>query len=212
MDHIEAVLICDGSSDAALEHPIRWLLAKAGYKGTLSIQIADYSRTNPPIRQLSEKIQVACKRYKPDVLFIHRDSEREPFNRRLEEVQTALKNASRNQIDSIPVIPVRMLEAWLLFDEKAIRRAAGNPNGSEPILLPKLSRVESEPDPKRILCQALSQASGLSGRRLHRFRPLSKRHLVAEEIEDFSPLLHLTSFSNVKNWVSSFLEQDTTSS
>ena len=27
------------------------------------------------------------------------------------------------------VIPVRMREAWLLFDETAIRKAAGNPSG-----------------------------------------------------------------------------------
>ncbi len=206
MEHLEALLICDGSSDAALEHPIRWLLAQAGYKGTLSIQIAGFSRMNSPIRYLEDKIQVACKRYKPDVLFVHRDPEKEPFQRRLGEIQTALQKAGKNHSSSIPVIPVRRLEAWLLFDEKAIRRAAGNPNGADPMTLPKLNQVESEPDPKKILCQLLSQASGLTGRRLHRFRPLSKRHLVAEEISDFSPLAQLHSFSNPRSAVQSFLD------
>jgi hypothetical protein len=37
------------------------------------------------------------------------------------------------------VVPVRMMEAWLLIDEMAIRRVAGNPNGRIPIELPVLN-------------------------------------------------------------------------
>jgi hypothetical protein len=207
MKHIEALLICDGSSDAALEHPVRWLLSRAGYRGTLSIQIADFSRTSLPSNRLKDKITDACSRYKPDVLFVHRDAERLSYADRLEEISLALQRSGRVNEHSIPIVPVRMLEAWLLFDEAAIRRAAGNPNGNNPISLPRINRIESEPDPKQLLCDLLSQASGLAGRRLKRFRPLSKRHLVAEEISDFSPLETLESFAQLRDALRFYLNR-----
>ena len=38
-----------------------------------------------------------------------------------------------------------MTEAWLLFDESAIRVVAGNPNGKNPLNIPDLSVVEQIP-------------------------------------------------------------------
>jgi hypothetical protein len=49
------------------------------------------------------------------------------------------------------VIPVKMTEAWLLIDEKAIREAAGNPKGRQPLNLPKPSKTEELSDPKETL-------------------------------------------------------------
>jgi hypothetical protein len=31
MKHLEALLICDGTSDAVLEHPLRWVLSRSGW-------------------------------------------------------------------------------------------------------------------------------------------------------------------------------------
>lgn len=45
----------------------------------------------------------------------------------------------------IPVIPVRMTEAWLLGHELSIRSAAGNPNGSENLELPDLGGWKERP-------------------------------------------------------------------
>jgi len=58
-------------------------------------------------------------------------------------------------VEVVPAVPVRMTEAWLLFDEAAIRRAAGCPNGSMPLELPSLKTSEDIPDPKTILHEAL---------------------------------------------------------
>jgi hypothetical protein len=44
-----------------------------------------------------------------------------------------------------------MTEAWLLIDEKAIREAAGNPKGRQPLNLPKPSKTEELSDPKETL-------------------------------------------------------------
>ena len=49
-----------------------------------------------------------------------------PFSDRKAEVQAAIATLDK---PAICVIPVRMQEAWLLFDEIAIRHAAGNPHG-----------------------------------------------------------------------------------
>ncbi|MFZ2852979.1 MAG: hypothetical protein WAZ34_02570 [Rhodocyclaceae bacterium] len=99
----------------------------------------------------------------------------------------------------MPAIPVRMLESWLLCSEEAIRIAADNPNGKNPLNLPAIARVESAPDPKEILFNALRVASELSGRRLTKFRAEQRRHRVAELIEDFAPLRLLASFQEFED-------------
>lgn len=60
-------------------------------------------------------------------------------------------------VPHVCVIPVRMTEAWLLFDEAAIRQAAGNRLGRAPLALPPLDEVEQEPDPKSLLYEACAQ-------------------------------------------------------
>ena len=86
----------------------------------------------------------------------------------------------------ICVIPVRMLEAWLLFNEAAIRKAAGNPRGKEQLQIPDIRRLQQLPDPKNDLHQLLSIASGLTGRRQKQFNVHEKIHRLADLIDDFS--------------------------
>jgi hypothetical protein len=88
-----------------------------------------------------------------------------------------------------------MTEAWLMFDEQAIRRAANNPNGSVPIRLPPATRIERMPDPKKELKTMLRIASGLrSSRDLSKFADSRAVHLVAEYTNDFSFLRQLEAF------------------
>ena len=94
----------------------------------------------------------------------------------------------------ICVIPIRMTEAWLLFDENAIRKAVGNPNGRERIALPPLGQLEDLPNSKEVLFDILIGASGLRSRQRKRFKPEHHRHLIAREIRNFRPLLALSAF------------------
>ena len=87
-----------------------------------------------------------------------------------------------------------MQEAWLLIDEAALRRAAGDPNGTQPLAMPDVQRLEELADPKQLICELLSQASGLQGRRLERFNWRSSAHRVAEMISDFGILYRLAAF------------------
>ena len=99
---------------------------------------------------------------------------------------------NQNLSAALCVVPVRMQEAWLLFDEAALRTAAGNPRGRQELQLPRLGDIERLPDPKAILRQIIRTASGLSGRRLHRLEVSTQR--VAELIDDFTPLRALLAF------------------
>ena len=90
-----------------------------------------------------------------------------------------------------------MQEAWLLIDEAALRRAAGDPNGTQPLDMPDVQKLEELADPKQLIRELLSQASGLQGRRLERFNWRSSAHRVAEMISDFSLLYRLAAFQRL---------------
>ena len=96
---------------------------------------------------MHEKIQAAVKWYPCDLLFIHRDAEGQSLLERKAEIDEAVSLACKTVAipPAIAVVPVRMTEAWLLFDIPAIRAAAGNPNGSVDLDLPRLADVEGLP-------------------------------------------------------------------
>jgi hypothetical protein len=85
-----------------------------------------------------------------------------------------------------------MMEAWLLTDASALRRAAGNPNGRHPLSLPRPQEIEDLPDPKTLLRDLLLDASGLRGRR--RRSSSVNLHRVAELTEGFEALRRLPAF------------------
>ena len=96
-----------------------------------------------------------------------------------------------------------MQEAWLLIDQSALRKAAGNPLGRRPLQVPDPKTLEDLPNPKQTLHELLRQASELHGRRLRRFnRDVRARvYRVAQEIGDFGPLRGLTAFRRLERRV-----------
>jgi len=132
---------------------------------------------------------------------VHRDAEGDPPHVRTEEMHQALAAAAqRVQVPpSVCVVPVRMQEAWLLFDEQAIRWAAGNPHGRASLVLPPLTMLAQLPDAKRLLYDLLREASGLTDRRRRQFRALTRARRVAEAINDFSPLRMLCAFRRLED-------------
>lgn len=189
-------LLTDGSSDAVLRHVLNWILSHTQAETSISGRYADLSLLRVRPRTLAERIAAAIDLYPCDVLFVHRDAETaEPAERR-DEIESALQSIGF-QSTHVPVIPVRMTEAWLLFDEAAIRRAAGNPAGSEDLALPDIKALERLPDPKGVLHEALTRASGLNARRAAMFKPHQHIHRVGELIDDFSPLLAVPAFARL---------------
>jgi hypothetical protein len=92
-----------------------------------------------------------------------------------------------------------MQEAWFLFNEQAIRSAAGNPQGRQSLHLPRLLHLEELPDPKAVLFGLLREASGLTGRRQKKMQVSACVHRIAELTDDSSPLHALPAFVSLEN-------------
>lgn len=189
-------LLSDGSSDRALMPVLDWLLKSHCPACTFDPQWSDLARLRQMPKCLSEKIRQTLDLYPCDLLFIHRDAEKQGYEARREEILTALQNIASPP--AICVIPVRMQEAWLLLDETAIKKAAGNPSAADKLNLPKPGRVEQIPDPKEMLFDLLRNASGFSGARLKRLNLHKCAYRVSTSIDDFSPLRGVSAFTRLE--------------
>ncbi len=211
MSDLRYTLLADGPSDRALLPILSWLLGKVvSVEFAIQPGWADLRRLPARPQTLTDRIISAVDLFPCDLLFVHRDAEREPAAVRVLEIQNALEAANERGfgLPAICVVPVRMTEAWLLFDEAAIRRAAGNPNSRHPLSLPPLARLEFLPDPKSDLHDLLRQASGLRGRRLRRFEVRADAPQVSHYINDFSPLSRLLAFSDLEIELRRVVEQE----
>jgi hypothetical protein len=198
-------LLADGSSDRVLVPILDWLLADLGVPTAIQGEWADLSGYSA--KSLQDRVARAVDLYACDLLFIHRDAEGHTRAQRLDEVETALSHKTLSlSCDCIPIIPIRMTEAWLLISEEAIRYAAENKNGTVPLALPRLSRLERLVDPKEYLYGLLRTASQKTGRRLREFKPQRYVHRISQAIDDFSPLRSLSGFqdleSDIRAWMS----------
>ena len=120
--------MADGASDRALLPVLRWLLRQHCENLPIQPGFSDLRRLRKPPRRLAERIERSIELYPCDLLFVHRDAETESIDKREEEIRAALEESARGKMAPvICVVPVRMQEAWLLIDETALRRAAGNP-------------------------------------------------------------------------------------
>lgn len=189
-------LLGDGSSDRALQYVLDWILTQSAAISPVRGQWADLSRVPRKPTSLQERISVALDLYPCDIMFVHRDAEGAEYDVRRQEIDSALSHTSFS-VRFVPVVPVRMMEAWLLCNEDAIRGAAGNPQGSQELDLPEVRNLERIPNPKAMLHSALMRASGLNNRRLSTFRAHERVHRVGELIQDFSPLLQLPAFQRL---------------
>ena len=191
---LNLALVCDGTSDLCLGDFIIWLMDT--HFPEAAFRVVPANEVIPAKGPLSLRLQRAVDLYKPDVIFCHRDSERASLLDRINEIENA---AGDLEVPAVAIVPVRMLEAWLLFDVNAVRTAAENKNGTAPITLPALAAVESIANPKQVLFDALQNATGLSVRRRRVFNEKRARSLVSGYIDDFSPLRRLSSFQRFED-------------
>jgi hypothetical protein len=206
MKSIRYTLLSDGSSDRMLMPILDWLLHQHCPDHALDSNWADLGRLRQPPRSLPDKIKITLEFYPCDILFIHRDAEKESYETRYTQIQKALEGIQTPP--AICVIPVRMQEAWLLFDQAAIRRAAGNPNSRIPLNPPDLNTVERLPDPKQILFDLIRTSSGLNGARLKKLNPHKRAFLVSGSITDFSPLRSVTAFQSMEKQLENALRNN----
>jgi hypothetical protein len=194
---IRYFIISDGSSDRLLIHPIDWLFRSKGIES--KGERIDFAQSGLYPKTISEKIELAIFLY-PDIkfLFVHRDAEKESIDFRNNEIESELRKAELEKIQTIKIIPIRMSEAWLLIDEKAIRKAAGKPFGKVKLNMPTTKRLEQLTNPKEMLKINLEMATEFSGRKKAQFDFNEARQLVGQYTEDFSPLRQLSAFQRLE--------------
>jgi len=141
-----------------------------------------------------------------DLIFVHRDADAAGHEARTREIAEASANVEMN-LSRVPIVPVRTTEAWILLDETAIRRVAGNPRGKQPLDLPKPSNVEHLADPKEALVTALAAASGCSGNRLGKFRKRFGQHrqILLEQLPVGGALDHVPAWARLREAVSALV-------
>ena len=126
MKELRYTLVADGPSDQALIPILDWLLRETGKLSLSHGRYADFARIRKP-SSLADRMRQAVKLYPCDLLFVHRDSEKQAPELRYREIQQAAQEAF-NTAPTFPclcVVPIRMQEAWLLMDESVVRKARG---------------------------------------------------------------------------------------
>jgi hypothetical protein len=209
MKELRYTLLSDGSSDSALIPVLTWLLQAHLVDCAIQHEWADLRRVPKSLKDtFSKRIQLAVELYPCELLFIHRDAEKEPRQKRVDEIRKAKEEAGESvSVPTVCVVPVRMTEAWLLFDETALRRAAANPNGKHPLQLPDLTKLEDKPDPKELLYKLLGEASGLGSHRRKKLRVEELVHRVAEFIDDFASLRAMPAFKALEDELTQVIQE-----
>ena len=188
------MLISEGKDDRMLLGPIDWLLGQhcsVEYSGDW----ANPAALEDSSRELSVRLSQVGRFYPCDLAFVHRDTDTFTYEDRHTEITAALVRSGYG-VPVICAIPVRMTEAWFLFDAAAIRRAADKPRSVTQLNLPNHTEAQRRADPKRILEDALVVASELSGRKLDQFKKdIGRRKaLVSNHIDDYSSLRAQSAF------------------
>ena len=188
------LFVCEGATDTPLAFHIQRLLVAFGRR-YVDFEISTVGRT------LVDKVRNGL-RLSPhfDLLFIHRDADNVGWEVRLSEIEQAVREVRFHE-PWVPIIPVRMTEAWLLLDEPAIRRAVRKPDGRRAVTLPAPSEVERRANPRDILNTALLDASEMRGRRrtgLRQDLPTLRRNLL-ETLPIGGPLEQLESWRRFRD-------------
>lgn len=205
---VHFVLLCEGSSDEALIPHLRSLLVDCGAREATGVA-PDFDRLpKSRNRDVESKVRAVLElESHMDLLFIHRDADSADPEPKYNEISTAIAQAGYTNA-WIGIVPVQETEAWLLLDEREIRRVSGRPSGRVQLSLPTPNHVERLPSPKGRLLNEILRASETQGRR----RRLLKRKLPAlraqllTELKLGGPLTSVSSWVRLKTDIEAFVQ------
>ena len=174
---LRITLVVDGRSDRVLKPIIEWMLQQYLPAGVaFEVVVAHLPGRYEP----NDRLRLSWDYFPGDVLFVHRDAEKDSLQTRQTQIDRWVADAFPVPPPYVKVVPVRMTEAWLILSEAAIREAAGNPNGTVPLPLPLVARLDGLPDPKEALLALLRQATENTSRRRRSFNERQAVHRLAE--------------------------------
>jgi hypothetical protein len=188
---LSGLFVAEGSSDGPLADIVEFLFLQRGTPVDLSRP--DFAPLKVA-KDVASRVEVGLRLVGADVdvIVVHRDADTAGVTARNAEIEAAVHQVdSRAQV--VPIVPVRMTEAWLLLDEPAIRHVAGNPNGRTPLPLPKPKEVERLADPKALLAECILTAASVTGRRRDRLakRFNQNRRQLLERLDPEGPVVSL---------------------
>jgi len=214
MKQLVGTLVVDGSSDKLLKPILEWLLSQYlapdyGFR----LQVPDWSLLSfrEPLQTLSERLLAASLFSPADIYFIHRDAEKRKLaTARREEIVASVEKVFKTSLPYYAqVVPVQMTETWLMHNEEAIREAAENPQGRQSIMFPKWNKLEDTRQVKELLLNLLRDASGLSGRKLEKFKAYERRRLYRlvelQQEQGFAVLRQLSAFQELEQEIITLL-------
>jgi len=206
---LRAVFLADGPSDLPLAGHLELLCAAHGVE--VQVTPIDPRTLGGTSRTVEARLRfVLCQGVDPDLVFVHRDAEGQESAARAAEIRTGAMSAGIEERRVVPVVPIRMTEAWLLIDEVEIRRVAGRPSSTNHLGLPSVSAVESVADPKALLASALLAAGQPSGkrRRAQFERDFGRnRALLLQRLDVHGPINGLKAWQQLKADVAAVLAQ-----
>ncbi|MFJ4587001.1 hypothetical protein ACIP1Z_06765 [Pseudomonas moraviensis] len=203
---IRFILTGEGSSDLRLVEHIQTILIGEGFS-EVSGEVPDLGMFTPPVgRSVREKLRALIKYYPHvDLIFVHRDADGAGSIVREQEIEAAsdgVFDVSR----IVPVIPVTMLETWLLADVEAIKLVAGNSSYRGGLgCIPAIRRLESVRDTKQLLLEALCEASETQGVRLAKFKKRfsEMRARLTIDLNPDGPVQDLASYQSFRRKITS---------
>jgi hypothetical protein len=188
---LSGLFVAEGSSDAPLADIVELLFLRRGMPVDLSRP--DFALLKVP-KDVASRVQAGLRLVGSDVdvIVVHRDADNAGPPMRMAEIEAAVRQVGSNA-QVVPVVPVRMTEAWVLLDEQAIRHVAGNPNGRSPLSLPTLKEVERLADPKTLLAECILAAASVTGRRRDRLKKRfdQNRRQLLERLDPEGPVVEL---------------------
>ena len=205
MAQVKYTLVSEGPSDQALLPIIDWIFRAQRSDLAVNREWANPEQLPTNTKELPDKIRASMEFFPCDVLFIHRDCDNETPEARRAEIEKATLSIEKISAPYICVIPVKTMEAWLLFDENALREYVGNPKGKADLNLPKLRRIEEAGKPKEILQNALQDASHSRGRRKKSYDNTDSLIELALSIENYAPLRVLPAFNKLEDDIKAYL-------
>ncbi|MGI9002133.1 MAG: hypothetical protein ACR2GH_10740 [Pseudonocardia sp.] len=192
------LFVAEGTSDLPLADIVETLFLDRGV--SLHLSRPDFSLLPKVSKDVGSRLLAGRELLhgRVDVVVVHRDADGAGQRARFDEISDAVA-ATEISSHLVPIIPVRMTEAWLLLDEQAIRTVAGNPRGRTTLSLPRHHEVEGVYDPKAVLRQAVLEAASVTGRRRDRLdrRFSENRRQLLERLDPHGPVSRLPSWCSL---------------
>lgn len=115
---LRAVFVADGSSDLPIAQHLGQMCRARGID--IQITTPDPARLMAASRSVEDRLTALRRIGDPiDIYFIHRDAEASSSIERRREILEGAENAGVT-CPVVPIVPVRMTEAWLVLNEPAI--------------------------------------------------------------------------------------------